>query len=191
MPMDYNAQGDLFERLTKESLEHQFPDWIIHRTGWSRAKPTKVKDVVEKISEILGELPGDVKAWLDPQAKEFGLDLLCYRPFSDCQVGIPVLMLQCASGHWKEPGKLKTPDIDVWTKLVLFASQPKKAFATPFSFESNEFRKVVGHVNGILLDRYRLLVLGKPESEWLSDGLRGELTSWVDERLHKLPNLAN
>ena len=191
MPINYNLQGDLFERLTKESFEYQFPDWLVRRTGWKRAQPTKLAEVVEEIAGLLGELQGEVIDWAEPEAHEAGLDLLCYRPFSDSRVGIPVLMLQCASGSWREPGKLKTPDLEVWTKVVQFASKPKKAFATPFCFQESQFRKITNLVNGILLDRYRLLVFKKPESEWLSGGLREELLGWVEERLAKLQELAN
>ena len=191
MPVDYNAQGDLFERLTKESLEHQFPRWEIRRTGWSRTSPTKLGELVGEVADLLGELQGEVLAWTGPQAHEAGLDLLCYRPFADSQVGIPVLMLQCASGHWNSPGKLKTPDLEVWTKIVQFASKPKRAFATPFCFDGSEFRRLSNIVDGILLDRYRLLIFDLPEREWLSEDLRKELIAWVSARLPKLPDLVN
>jgi hypothetical protein len=190
MPIDYNAQGDLFERLTKESLEHQFPKWEIHRTGWSRANPTKLSQIVEEITYLLGELQGDLFQWAEPEAHEAGLDLLCYRPFADSNVGIPVLMLQCASGHWKASGKLQTPDLRVWTKIVQFASTPKRAFATPFCFESDRFRRISNQIDGILFDRYRLLSFERPEREWLSEGLREELIAWVKARLFKLEDLA-
>ena len=189
MPIDYLKQGELFEELTKESLANQLPDWVISPTGWSRANPTTLPQLVAQIAGELGEVQGNVGEWTDPAAKEAGLDLLCYRPFADAQVGIPLLMLQCASGDWNQPGKIKTPDLELWIKLVQFASKPKKAFATHFSFSKKEFRMVAGKVDGILLDRYRLLG-HKPESDWVSTRLRKGLLAWVGRRATKLGNLS-
>ncbi|MGO9085939.1 MAG: hypothetical protein ACLQBK_11985 [Candidatus Sulfotelmatobacter sp.] len=189
MPVDYNVQGDLFEEVTKESLGCQFPDWIIHPTGWSKTHPTKLGELVADMTERLGEIQGVVEAWTDAQAKEAGLDLLCYRPFLDEHVGVPLLMLQCASGNWKEPGKLKTPDLDVWTKIVVFASRPKKAFATPFSFLRQDFRRVVAKVDGVVLDRYRLLIPNKYERDWVSETLQNKLRAWLDQRVGKIAEL--
>lgn len=190
MPIDYNLQGELFEEVTRESLASQLPDWVIRSTGWSRTKPTKLAELVSDIAGWLGELQGEVREWTDPDAKEAGLDLLCYRPFPDGHVGIPLLMLQCASGDWKEPGKVKTPDIDIWTKIVIFASTPKRAFATHFSFLKIQFRKVSAKVDGVLLDRYRILS-PQAEAKWVSAQLRERLLEWLDARISKFPELTN
>lgn len=189
MPVDYNTQGELFERLTLESLKAQLPDWTIRSTGWSKTQPTKLGELVTQIAGELGELQGEVKVWTDPEAKEAGLDLLCYRPFPDGYVGVPLLMLQCASGHWDEPGKLKTPDLDIWTKIIIFASTPKRAFATPFCFLRDDFKKIVGRVDGILLDRYRL-VAARDERQWVSESLKGELRAWISARVGKIQEFA-
>ena len=190
MPVDYNVQGELFEELTRESLKSQFPDWTIEPTGWSKTHPTKLTDLVVQIAGQLGELQGEVKEWTDPDAKEAGLDLLCYRPFFDGYVGIPLLMLQCASGHWDEPGKLKTPDLDIWTKIVIFASKPKRAFATPFCFLRDDFKKIAGRVDGVLFDRYRLIG-PKDEKAWVPEELKQKLRAWVKPRLEKIEEFAS
>ncbi len=189
MPVDYSLQGELFEEVTRESLASQLPDWVIHPTGWSKAHPTKLSELVSDIAGRLGEVEGEVKVWTDPEAKEAGLDLLCYRPFPDGNVGIPLLMLQCASGDWKEPGKVKTPDIEIWTRILIFASTPKRAFATHFSFLKDDFRKVSAKVDGVLLDRYRLLS-PKTEKEWLSQPLKERLLEWLEPRMSKFSELA-
>jgi hypothetical protein len=190
MPIDYNLQGELFEQLTTESLRSQFPDWVIHPTGWTRTHPTKLSELVTEIAGRLGELQGEVSLWTDPEAKEAGLDLLCYRPFPDGFVGVPLLMLQCASGNWKVPGKLKTPDIDIWNKIIIFASEPKRAFATHFSFLKDEFRKVAGRVEGVLLDRYRIVTY-KEERDWVSPQLKEKLKEWVEARIVKIQEFAS
>ena len=126
MPVDYNLQGDLFEQLTQESLTTQMPGWIIHPTGWKKAGPVRLPELVADIAGRLGEIQGDIGAWTSSEAKDEGLDLLCYRPFADGRVGVPLLMLQCASGKWDERGKLRTPDIDRWMKIVVFASETEE-----------------------------------------------------------------
>lgn len=190
MPRDYNLQGELFEEVTRQSLARQFPDWVIYPTGWTRAHPTRLPKLVSEIADRLGEIRGDVAAWAPPHANEAGLDLLCYRPFKDGHVGVPLLLLQCASGDWDAPGKVRTPDIELWMKLVSFASKPKRAFATPFSFLKDDFRRVSQKVNGVLLDRHRLLGT-KAEQEWASASLRRELLKWVRARVRKLAKLGS
>ena len=55
---DYNAQGRLFESLTKASVENQFSDWEVYQTGWSRTNRVKLADIVDEISNRLGEMKG-------------------------------------------------------------------------------------------------------------------------------------
>jgi len=182
---DYNEQGELFELLTKESMETQFPDWSIHQTGWARTHAVKLARVVKEIAERLGESQGDLSRWAEPNANESGLDLLCYRPFSDNRVGVPLYLLQCASGvNWKS--KLKTPDIDDWMKFIQFAAKPRKAFATPFAFLDPEFIRYCGNVGGLLLDRYRLLAAVNHKEKWISVGLRKRIIAWAKPRVKAL-----
>lgn len=184
---DYTEQGALFEELTKEALEKLFSGWNIHPTGWTRTRTNKLPAVVEDVANQLGEAKGKIEPWSSPTANEAGLDLLCYRPFPDNRVGVPVYLLQCASGRdWE--GKLHTPNLRIWTKIVEFTTEPKKAFSTPFAFLEDEFRKNSNLVNGLLLDRYRLLSVVGSEGEWLSAGLKAQLISWCEPRVSKLPH---
>jgi hypothetical protein len=182
---DYNEQGELFELLTKESMETQFPDWAIYQTGWARTNPVKLPGVVKNIADLLGEARGDLIRWAEPDANESGLDLLCYRPFSDNRVGVPLYMMQCASGVGYR-SKFKTPDIDDWSKLIVFAARPRKAFATPFAFLDPDFIKNCGYVEGLLLDRYRLLAAINHKKNWVSNGLRRRIIAWARPRVKAL-----
>ena len=183
---DYNEQGELFEELTKESLQRQFGGWNVHKTGWSRSHPKKLNDVIDEITDKLGELKGNPETWGDPQANEAGVDLLCYRPFTDNRVGTPVFLMQCASGlNWAE--KLKTPDITDWRKYIQFAARPSKAFATPFALIDGDFLRCCGKVDGMLLDRTRILAATNIDDNWVSNGLRQRLIRWMRPRISKLP----
>ena len=183
---DYTEQGELFEEVTKESLEQQFTGWHVHQTGWSRLHSKKLIDVIDEITDRLGELKGNPETWAEPEANEAGLDLLCYRPFVDNRVGIPVYLMQCASGgNWKD--KLKTPDITDWRKYIQFAARPGKAFSMPFALLDDDFVRYCGKVNGMLLDRCRLLASAGGDDNWISGELKQRIVAWMLPRVSKLP----
>ncbi len=183
---DYNEQGELFERLTKEAMERLFPEWVIHSTGWTRTHPSKLNDVVNEVTDHLGEAPGNVEQWTDARAHEAGLDLLCYRPFRDGRAGAPVFLMQCASGvHWDS--KLHTPNLRIWTKIVQFASTPKKAFAMPHALSDENFNPTCNMVDGLLLDRYRILAPSRDNPDWVSTELKTAINNWLAPRIQRLP----
>ena len=185
---DYTEQGEIFEELAKESLEKQFTDWEIVSTGWSKAGTESFSDKVHKIANLLGESVGDISKWTNQQAKDLGLDLLCYRKFPDNRVGIPIYLMQCASGgNWES--KLDTPNLRVWEKIVQFAAPPAKAFATPFSLLNDDLIKCCCSTGGMLLDRYRLLAAGLSNPNWLSQQLKQRIITWARDRVEQLPLL--
>jgi hypothetical protein len=183
---DYNEQGELFEQLAKEAMERLFPGWVIHRTGWARTKTSKLNEIVREVTGHLGELPGSVERWTGARAHEAGLDLLCYRPFDDGRVGVPVFLMQCASGvNWD--GKLHTPNLRIWTKIVQFASTPKKAFAMPHALPDESFIPTCNLVDGLFLDRYRILSPGRNNLDWVSVALKAAINKWLAPRIARLP----
>lgn len=185
---DYNEQGELFEALTAESVRGTLTGWVVHPTGWTRTTPTRLAEVVARLASLLGEATGDLAHWTQQKANEAGLDLLCFRPFPDGRVGVPVYMFQCASGaDWKK--KLKSPDLRVWTKIITFASDPKKAFAMPFALSEKDFTYNTNLVDGLLLDRHRLLSPGLERRDWVPSDLATRLVAWTDPRIQQLPML--
>jgi len=183
---DFTEQGSLFEELSGEALSSLFPGWEVHSTGWSRARTTQLKAAVTGVAEALGEAVGDIVRWTKSSAKDAGLDLMCYRPFADGRAGYPAFLFQCASGcDWD--GKLHTPNLRTWTKAIQFASDPKKAFATPFAFQKIEFLQNANLVDGLLLDRLRLLSPGDNDADWVSPQLRRKLVIWLRPRVKLLP----
>jgi hypothetical protein len=185
---DYTEQGELFENLTQRSLETQFRGWKVHSTGWTRTHAKKLGNVVKTVSSLLGESEGTLERWTKPSANDAGLDLVLYRPFNDSRVGIPVYLFQCASGgDWD--GKLHTPRLEIWTRIIDFVAKPKKAFATPFSFLDSEFIRNCNLVDGLLFDRYRLLAAGHENPQWLSHAFRDRLIAWCRPRISSLPSL--
>jgi len=187
---DYLLQGELFEKLISESLSCQFNDWNVFLTGWSRTKTQSLKSIVEDIAAKLGESTGNIGRWSSDRANDAGLDLLMYRPFKDGRVGIPVYLMQCASGsNWTE--KLHTPEIEIWGKIIDFAAKPKKAFAMPFALLEREFTRRCVSVDGLLVDRYRILSAANHKKNWMSFELKRKLIEWSNPRIKKLLLLEN
>lgn len=183
---DFNEQGSIFEELTKLSLENLLSGWNIHLTGWARTRANKLGAVVDEVATQLGETKGKLERWTRPTANEAGLDILCYRPFPDKRGGIPVYLMQCASGgDWE--GKLDTPSLNVWEKIIEFTAKPKKAFATPFAFLEDDFRINSNRVDGMLLDRYRLLSVASGEDVWVPRPLKDRIVAWATPRILSLP----
>lgn len=183
---DYNDQGRLFELLTKVSLENQFSDWEVHQTGWSGTNVVKLSEIVDEIASRLGERKGSIEPWANPDGKDEGLDLLCYRSFPDNRGGFPVYLMQCASGKsWID--KIRDPNFNVWTKMISFTAKPRKAFAIPFALPKKEFKNRCNRFGGLLFDRYRLLAAANYNKKWVSDCLKKEIIDWMCPRVQTLP----
>lgn len=185
---DYNEQGELFEQVTKFSLETQFDDeWTVIPTGWSRANPAGLSSVVEEISEHIYEAPRSMPLWVSSNAKEIGLDLLCIRKFSDNRAGIPIYMLQCASGNdWTD--KVHTPNLNRWKKIIDFYSFPVKGLAIPFCIDDDLFLSNTLDIEGLFLERCRLLCAESVNPNWLPQELVDRLIAWVNPRIEGLLN---
>lgn len=183
---DYTVQGEMFERLTAESFQAQFDNWQIHHTGWSASNTNNIQGLVRRIAELLGEPIGSVERWTRPAANEAGLDLLIYQPFNDNRVGIPVYLMQCASGEgWED--KVHTPVLRIWAKIIDFAASPRKAFAMPFALIDSEFVRICNLVDGMLMDRPRILAAYGAQEAWVSNDLRSEIVDWLHPRVERLP----
>jgi hypothetical protein len=184
---EYAEQGEIFELLTKRSFEAQFPMWKVHQTGWSRTNVVQLRDVAAVIVDKLFEDYGDFDTWDQRGNKELGLDLLCYRPFSDQRRGIPVYLMQCASGkHWDT--KLRTPDIDQWGDIIHFKNKPLRAFATPYTMPEQTYNQCIATVRGLFLDRCRILTASTYEHDWISNELKDRILTWCEPRVQQLLN---
>jgi hypothetical protein len=188
---DYTEQGELFEEFVAEAIEKSLPDWSVHRTGWRRTKAAKLPDVVRKLSEWLGESEtGNRDRWTKEKANDAELDLVCIRRMPDGRPGVPLYLVQCASGvtsssEWGH--KRSTPHLGTWAKLIDFAVQPRRGFATPFAFMESDFRHHCLAVEGLFLDRHRLLGPSLMRTTWLSTDTADRIKKWLRPRLKKLP----
>jgi hypothetical protein len=187
---NYTKQGQLFEQVAEMALAKLLPGWKVHRAGWSPDNAAKIKTVVSTVARMLREPEGELEPWVSKQANEAGLDIVCCRPFDDSRPGFPTIFVQCASGKHHEH-KLGTPNMKEWGKIICFtAVLPQRSFVTPFVFTDMEFKRVSNKVDGLLLDRVRLLSAGNDGGAWLSDDLNTHLREWVTPRIAKLERAA-
>lgn len=184
---DFNEQGLLFERLTVTALEQELDGWKIHSTGWSRAQAAGLRTIVEDVRARLGEEAGKPEKFPKYEvAKDAGLDVVVFRPFNDNRIGFPLYLVQCASGgNWE--GKRNEPNTNVWRTLIDFAVIPKKALAIPFALPDHEFWYSCRHMDGMLIDRMRLLSVGRRQRDWVSGDIRRQLIAWMLPRVKTLP----
>jgi hypothetical protein len=141
--------------------------------------------VVQEVANNVCEPIGEVTRWTRPSAHEAGLDVVCHYKFQDGKAGTPVYLLQCASGvEWES--KLHTPNIRLWKRVVSFTCDPQKAFALPFALTDSEFTRVCNLVNGMILDRYRLLSPGATNPDWIDNRLVNQLNRWLRGRVRFL-----
>jgi len=183
----YQEQGELFERLSEQSLASR--GWQPMRTGWSKTATQRLNDIVDALCAHFEEpaIAGAVSRWTKPQAKDAGLDLACQYPFLDSRGGRPRILVQCASGaNWKD--KLHTPSLRVWKKIIDFSNDPQRGFCLPHALLDDEFRRTSGSVDGLVLDRTRLIGLqADSESDWMKSELMSDLTAWLTPRVASLP----
>jgi hypothetical protein len=181
---DFTVQGELFERIVEASFVRN--GWEVYRTGWnSTAPPADFAETLLRISEQIND-PALI-GYLPPAVKDLGLDLICFRPFTDRRGGYPLYLVQCASGqHWER--KLRTPSLDSWRDLIRFSAPHLRGIAIPFMVMSDdEFRSARLRSEGLFLDRYRVLSTGGQEDHWLLEPLRTEVINWLSPVINTLP----
>jgi hypothetical protein len=179
----------LFEEITALALGSELSDWTAHPTGWSRAQTAGIKDSIEQVRGLLNEKEGRIDLIPDIQTiKDAGLDLVLWRPFPDSRIGCPLYLVQCASGaNWE--GKRNQPDIHLWRTMIEFAALPKRALAIPYAISDEDYWISCRRMDGMLLDRLRLLSGGQRSSRWLSRDVNRRVIAWLRPRVKDLPTL--
>jgi hypothetical protein len=139
--VDHVLQGNLFEKVVEAICPAMLPGWKVFRAGWS---PDEAQDIPTIIAQLCSRI--NVKGAVDPfdyvapDAKDAGLDIVCYRAFGDTREALPVYLLQCASGkNWRQ--KVHTPNAYVWQKLLDSAVLPSTGIAAPFVIDTPEMKR--------------------------------------------------
>jgi hypothetical protein len=185
---NFTEQGVLFEEITCAALKEEMDGWTVFSTGWSSSNAAGLKKIVEQTRELLGEDAGKLGKFPKFKvAKDAGLDVVLYRPFSDSRIGFPLYLVQCASGvRWK--GKRNQPNINEWRTFIDFAVLPKKALAIPFALHDDEFWWSCRHMDGMLIDRMRLLSGGRRKPDWIASDTKRRVIGWMAPRVRVLPH---
>jgi hypothetical protein len=184
---DFTEQGSLFEEVTCAALKQELDGWEVYSTGWSSARAAGLKTIVEDVRTRLGEDAGKIGKFPKFKvAKDAGLDVVVLRPFSDNRIGFPLYLVQCASGvKWED--KRNQPNINAWRTLIDFAVMPKKALAIPFALRDDDFWWSCRHMDGMLIDRMRLLSGGRRKPDWISNDVKRRVIGWMAPRVKVLP----
>lgn len=184
---DRSDQGLLLEKLAETALRTLLSGWGVHRTGWSRESPDRLPAVAADVAAKIDASVGEPEIFSGGLAKEAGLDVVCFRPFPDGRGGYPCLLVQCASGASTWRRKRKEPDLAVWRRAVTFDNPPVRALVIPFAIDLEELRESTVRVEGLVLDRVRLLLPGRDGATWVSEELEASLVDWCQSRLTIIP----
>lgn len=183
-----STYGDYFEDLAAASFSANFSGWTVKKVGWSPTNKLKLKATIHGLIEDLNEREGaDLDLHVTDSANELGLDLLAYHSYGDVHSSFPVMLIQCASGkNWSK--KRHTPDINLWKSIVAFNSHPIRGMAMPFAFaEQDEFRRMTKSVDGIFVDRNRLLGAFPRKAGSVPAALNKKLMNWTKKQLANIP----
>ncbi|AJY47065.1 hypothetical protein [Martelella endophytica] len=184
---DNVTQGNLFEEVVELICPAILPGWNVFRAGWSPENAKSVPDIVAELCEkLFVNGATNMDDWHAPDAKDGGLDIVCYRSFADQREAMPVYFLQCASGkNWRN--KVNTPNADLWQKLLDAAVRPSTGIAAPFVIGNREL-KIAGLTGQItVLDRLRLLGSATVAGTEFPEDLTERLVKWMRDRIGSLP----
>ena len=183
----YVEQGNLFEQVVESVCPALLPGWQTYRAGWSPNNTKRVPEIVKDLCELLS-LRGatDLDSWIDPHAKDGGLDLVCFRSYGDKREAIPMLFLQCASGkNWRD--KIHTPNVRSWAKYLNTAVEPGAGLVAPFVIDDHRLRRASLAGQIVIFDRIRTLSAAKSENIELEAPLRDAVLEWMTPRVQSLP----
>lgn len=181
----YTEQGELFESLVHQSLLGLGLRSLL--TGWSKDQANKIASVADLVADHIDSLVNKqgLDYYFTGHENEIGCDVVGLYGPDDGRPGMPVFLCQAASGaDWDK--KLSTPEIHVWKEIVMFPTDPSRAFAMPFALQDKELRRAVKKNNGMMLERFRLF--GSAAQAVANDVvLRMRMGAWLGARLKLLP----
>ena len=184
------VQGNLFEKVVEIICPAIFPGWTTYRAGWSPENTKKIPLIVPELcSRLSMRGAADLNEWIRPADNDGGLDLVVYRTFQDEREGLPLYLLQCASGkNWRE--KVATPNSKAWLKYLNAAVEPSTGIVAPFVIDDFDLRRGALYGQAIVIDRIRLLSAARAGNITLGAGLLDELSAWLTPRVDALPKAA-
>ena len=69
---------------------------------------------------------------------------------------------------------------------IEFVNSPQRAFAIPFALSKDDFRKYCVLIQGLFLDRCRLLAAARYCEQWESSALKDRILKWAQPRVQRL-----
>ena len=181
------TQGLLFERVVEALASCIFPGWKTYRVGWAPSVTRSIHETVRELGELLNcVVHKNLDHWVPDQAKDAGLDLVCYRKFDDERDAFPVYLIQCASGsNWRS--KVNTPSPDSWQRYLDSSVRPGTGIAAPFVVPAKKLRNSALQGQAIVLDRLRLLGAYYMDESIVDVELKDDIITWLDPFVSELP----
>jgi len=182
---DYLVQGELFEQLSAAVLACIFKNWVVMPIGWSKDSSANIKTRIQSIAMELGEQPTTINP--RPVDKDGGVDIMCYKKFTDKRGNSPVFFIQCATGrNWTK--KRMENALNLWRNWIHFKSPDllSRGLSVPFAFGNSTFQETQIRGNSLVLDRIRLFSHNMDESEWLPKDTFTDIHSWIQQKLDAL-----
>ncbi|MBN1546913.1 MAG: hypothetical protein JW902_09655 [Syntrophaceae bacterium] len=179
----YVEQGILFERLSAYCLKSILPSWNVKCVGWTRDDTKTLRDRLPMILDWINEKGGDFGRWGDEKAKDGGLDILCFRDFQDSRSGLPIILVQSASGcNWRN--KLHTPHPLKWLGYLDTPFIPWKGITIPFHVCDEHFSRRSRDAEGVIFDRLRLF---SAVTAFEDKKLKADLRKWLKRVIESFP----
>lgn len=176
-----------FEELVTVALEAYTGGEAV-RFGWPHNRdefPTDFKKAARDLAHRLGEKPGGMEA-IGTNAKDYALDVVAWRGFSDQRRGQHILLCQCATGKdWNE----KVISERGWEKVIDFTVAPTRSVAFPFVPSREEADVIqwldVAFKGGVPFDRLRIASLAADVA--VGQSLIDDMGKWVTVAQQSLP----
>ena len=186
---NYVQQGALFEGLVRNSVRAW--GWKTVSAGFTEGNFARLVERLPVISNQIGvPVGGNLARWLSDDAQDGGLDVLAWLPFNDERPDQLFLLMQVKSGRdWEE--SLDQPSLRFWGKMLDFSSPPYKGLAMPFEIDDTTFSRKSNTLEGLLLNRSRLLAPA-PSGQLPPDKvLRRRIVTWLAPKFKGMPRIDN
>lgn len=159
----------VFERITKPVLTGFSPLSRAEILGTSSSNGGGFAAVLKSTVEGVGLRADLTKVEYAAGAKDNGVDVVVHLDFGDDRLGRWVLLGQatCAkTDDWED--KVAEPGLD-WKTLLNMIVSPLVFLAVPHHVDDTFVHKVMRKSGHMLLDRIRLVCLGKNGESWMDD----------------------
>ncbi|REC50635.1 MULTISPECIES: hypothetical protein [Chryseobacterium] len=173
--VDSVKTGKLFERLSSKAISNYFNGNSIIYGHPSRQT---IRSIASQMSETFVKEPST-------NYKDRGVDIICWKPFSDNRKSQIAVLIQCAAGfNWDQ--KLLGIPHKAWMQYIHWGADPLKGFTAPIVITEKRYDDIVTDA-GIMFDRAR--IYQNVQYQYLEDNtLIDDLKAWCRPKIESFIN---